>query len=80
MGLFLMANPIIPGSNNDRTGTLPILRRAVREINRRWAGLQVDVLAAFEAIPAYAINAGETVDLYRYGLTADQMSRLSAEL
>lgn len=80
MGLFLMANPIIPGSNNDRTGTLPILRRAVREINRRWAGLQADVLAAFDAIPAYAINAGETVDLYRYGLTADQMSRLSAEL
>ena len=31
MGLSLMANPIIPGSNNDRTGTLPILRRAVRE-------------------------------------------------
>lgn len=80
MGLFLMANPIIPGSNNDRTGTLPILRRAVREINRRWAGLQADVLAAFEAIPAYAINAGETVDLYRYGLTADQMARLSVEL
>ena len=80
MGLFLMANPIIPGSNNDRTGALPILRRAVREINRRWAGLQADVLAAFNAIPAYAINAGETVDLYRYGLTADQMSRLSVEL
>ena len=81
MGLFLMAsNPIIPGSNQDRTGTLPILRRAVREINRRWAGLQADVLAAFNAIPAYAINAGETVDLYRYGLTADQMARLSAEL
>ena len=75
-----MPNPIIPGSNQDRTGTMPILRRAVREINRRWAGLQADVLAAFEAIPAYAINAGETVDLYRYGLTADQMSRLSAEL
>lgn len=75
-----MPNPIIQGSNQDRTGTMPILRRAVREINRRWAGLQADVLAAFEAIPAYAINAGETVDLYRYGLTADQMSRLSAEL
>jgi len=27
-----------------------------------------------------AINAGETVDLYRYGLTPDQMARLSAEL
>ena len=80
MGLFLMANPIIPGSNSDRTGTMPILRRAVREINRRWSGLQADVLAAFNAIPAYAINAGETVDLYRYGMTADQMSRLSAEL
>lgn len=75
-----MPNPIIPGSNSDRTGTLPILRRALREINRRWAGLQADVLAAFEAIPAYAINAGETVDLYRYGLTQDQMARLSAEL
>lgn len=76
----MASNPIIPGSNQDRTGTLPILRRAVREINRRWAGLQADVLAAFEAIPAYAINAGETVDLYRYGLTPDQMARLSAEL
>ena len=75
-----MPNPIIPGTPADRTGTMPILRRAVREINRRWAGLQADVLAAFEAIPAYAINAGETVDLYRYGLTTDQMARLSAEL
>lgn len=75
-----MPNPIIPGTNNDRTGTLGILRRAVREINRRWAGLQADVLAAFEAIPDYAINAGETVDLYRYGLTPDQMARLSSEL
>ncbi len=79
-GAFLMANPIIPGSNSDRTGTLPILRRAVREITRRWVGLQSDVLAAFNSIPAYAINAGETVDLYRYGLTPDQMARLSAEL
>ena len=80
MGLFLMPNPIIPGTPADRTGTLPILRRAVREINRRWAGLQADVLSAFNAIPAYAINAGETVDLYRYGLTPDQMARLSVEL
>lgn len=75
-----MANPIIPGPNSDRTGTLPILRRALREINRRWTGLQADVLAAFNSIPAYVINAGETVDLYRYGLTQDQMARLSAEL
>ena len=80
MGLSIMANPIIPGTTADRTGTMSILRRAVREINRRWAGLQADVLAAFNAIPAYAINAGETVDLYRYGLTPDQMARLSAEL
>lgn len=80
MGLLLMPNPIIPGTQSDRTGTMPILRRALREINRRWTGLQADALAAFEAIPAYAINAGETVDLYRYGLTPDQMARLSAEL
>lgn len=72
-------NPIIPGTPADRTGTLPILRRAIREINRRWTGLQADVLAIFDAIPVYAINAGEA-DLVRYGLTADQMSRLSTEL
>lgn len=72
-------NPIIPGTPADRTGTLPILRRAVREINRRWAGLQADVLAIFEAIPVYAINAGEQ-ELVRYGLTAEQMARLSTEL
>lgn len=74
-----MPNPIIPGTPADRTGALPILRRAVREINRRWAGLQSDVLAIFEAIPVYAINAGEQ-ELVRYGLTADQMQRLSTEL
>lgn len=74
-----MPNPIIPGTPADRTGTMPILRRAVREINRRWAGLQADVLAIFSAIPVYAINAGEA-ELVRYGLTADQMQRLSTEL
>ncbi len=74
-----MANPIISGTPADRTGTLPILRRAVREINRRWAGLQADVLAIFAAIPVYAINAGDQ-ELVRYGLTADQMQRLSTEL
>jgi SPP1 gp7 family putative phage head morphogenesis protein len=73
-------NPILPGTPADRTGTLPILRRVVREINRRWAGLQADVLAIFDAIPVYAINAGETVDMFRYGLTAEQMQRLSTEL
>jgi len=72
-------NPIIPGTPADRTGTLPILRRAVREINRRWAGLQADVLAILNAIPVYVINAGEA-ELVRYGLTADQMARLSTEL
>lgn len=75
-----MANPIIPGTPSDRTGALGILRRAVREIDRRWAGLQADVLAIFGAIPVYAINAGETVDMFRYGLPPDQMARLSAEL
>ena len=75
-----MANPIIPGIPSDRTGALSILRRAVREIDRRWAGLQADVLAVFGAIPVYAINAGEMVDMFRYGLTPEQMARLSAEL
>lgn len=74
-----MPNPIIPGTPSDRTGALGILRRAVREINRRWAGLQSDVLATFAAIPVYAINAGEE-ELVRYGLTPERMARLSADL
>lgn len=72
-------NPLIPGTPKDRTGAAGIMRRASAEIARRYAGLQRDVLALFDAIPTVALNAeGERVVAYL--LTPEQMSALSAEL
>lgn len=75
-----MPNPLIPGTPTDRTGTLGLLRRALREINRRWAGLQVDVLALFNAIGTLQVNdaAGDAPTIYT--LTPQQLAQLSADL
>lgn len=72
------ANPIVPGNLKDRTGTAGIRRRAMAEINARFKGLQVDVLAIFARIPIYAAN--DVGDITLYGLTPDQMQAISAEL
>ncbi len=71
-------NPIIPGTPKDRTGASRIIRRALAEIDRRFKGLQADVLALFDRIPVYALNE-EFVQVL-YGLTPSQMAALSAEL
>ena len=71
-------NPIIPGSAKDRTGASRIIRRALAEIDRRFKGLQADVLALFDAIPTYALN--EEFAQVLYGLTPTDMAALSAEL
>lgn len=70
-------NPIIGGTIRDRTGAAGILRRAGTEIRRRWAGLQAEVIAAFDRIPTYALNDDAKV---LYGLTPAQMQALSIEL
>lgn len=70
-------NPIVPGTLKDRTGAAGILRRAGAEIRRRFAGLEAEVLAAFDRIPTYALNEDTKV---LYGLTAEQMQALSLEL
>ena len=76
-----MPNPIIPGSIKDRTGAARIIRRALAEIDRRFKGLQADVLALFDAIPVYTLNAlVEPGPRVLYGLTPQQMTTLSAEL
>lgn len=71
-------NPIIPGTLRDRTGSTAIMRRAVTEIKRRYAGLQEDVLAAFDRVPVYSLNDdyGQVV----FGMTPQQMQSLSDEL
>lgn len=71
-------NPIIPGSPKDRTGASRIIRRALDEIDQRFKGLQVDVLAIFARIPVYALN--DEFAQVLYGLTPEQMAALSAEL
>jgi hypothetical protein len=76
-----MPNPAIPGTPQDRTGTTGILRRALREIARRWVGLQADVLALFDGIGRLQVN-----DLIQqpaptiYTLTPQQLAQLSADL
>lgn len=70
-------NPVIPGNVKDRTGAAGILRRAGAEIRRRWAGLERDILAAFDRIPTYALNEDTKV---LYALTPQQMQALSLEL
>lgn len=57
---------------------MPILRRAVREINRRFAGLQVDVLAIFDGIRVYGANDAMARTLY--GLTPDEMAATTQAL
>ncbi|WP_343633746.1 phage minor head protein [Roseateles sp.] len=71
-------NPIIPGTLTERTGTLPILRRAVREINRRFDGLEQQVLEVFGRIRTYSLNDAARAVLY--ALTPDEMAALNGEL
>ena len=73
-----MPNPAIPGTPKDRTGSAGILRRATTDINRRFAGLERDVLALFRKIPVYQVNAELPGVLY--GLTPAQLEALSTEL
>lgn len=70
-------NPIVPGNTKDRTGAAGILRHAGAEIRKRWAGLEAQVLAAFNSIPTYALNEETRV---LYGMTPQQMEALSIEL
>lgn len=71
-----MTNPIIPGTQQDRTGTAGIIRRAESAITARFTGLTVDALAAFDRIPTYTVNADATA----YGFTQQQMQAVSADL
>lgn len=74
-------DPAIPGTREDRTGTAGILRRAVADIRRRFAGLQRDVLAVFDAIRIVSANdttgtASRTV----YAMTPEEAAAVSYAL
>lgn len=74
-------NPIIPSNRQDRTGTAGILRRAGAAIRRRWAGLQVDVLAIFDGIRIYGQNdAVGPPQRTIYSMTPDEAAATSQAL
>lgn len=68
-----MPNPILPKSKTDPVGGSKIVNKAFKEIELRYAGALEEILAAFNAIPLYALNEAEVA----YGLTAAQRSDLS---
>ncbi|WP_343639014.1 phage minor head protein [Roseateles sp.] len=72
-------NPIIPGSLKERTGSMPILRRAVREINRRFDGLERQVLDIFGRIRTYSLN-DTAARAVLYGLNPEELAALNGEL
>ncbi len=69
-------DPIVPGDAQDRTGTRGILRRAVADINRRWAGMQRDVLAVWDRLRVLAVNADSVV----YTVTPEEMAATNQAL
>lgn len=71
-------NPILPGTVKDRTGSTAIMRRVIKDIEARYKGLQVDVLAIFDRIPVYTLN--DLTDRVLYGLTPEQLQAMSADL
>ncbi len=76
-------NPIRTGTEKDRTGSAGILRRAVADIRRRFAGLKRDVLAIFDSIRSlYVTPAGTKAQFGRtlYMLTPDEMAATTAAL
>ena len=72
-------NPIRTGSSTDRTGSAGILRKAVADIRRRFAGLSAEALAIFGRIRIVAENdvkVGRTL----YALTPDELAAVSLAL
>ena len=74
----MIKNPAIPGTIRDRTGSAAIMRRAVAEIKRRYAGLTKQVLEIFDRVPVYGLN--DEYGQVFYGMTAPQLELLSTEL
>lgn len=74
-------DPAIPGTREDRTGTAGILRRAVADIRRRFAGLQRDVLAVFDAIRIVTANdtTGAAIRTV-YAMTPEEAAAVSYAL
>lgn len=74
-----MKNPIIPRSKTDPVGASRILNKALKEIDARYKGAETEIIAAFNAIPVYALNSVTAINEVEvaYGLTAADRMALS---
>jgi hypothetical protein len=74
-----MKNPIIPRSKTDPVGANRILNKALKEIDARYKGAETEIIAAFNAVPVYALNSGTAINEAEvaYGLSAIDRMALS---
>lgn len=77
--------PIIPADSADRTGTAGLRRQAIAAINKRFDGLQAEVLAIFDAIRTLEANdvqvkGATTARRTVYALTPEELSSVSFAL
>lgn len=76
--------PILPADSADRTGSAGLRRQAVAAINRRFDGLQGEVLGIFAAIRTIESNdaktPGTTARRTVYALTPEELSSVSFAL
>jgi SPP1 gp7 family putative phage head morphogenesis protein len=76
-----MTNPIRFGDADDRTGARRIAATALVDIRKRYRALTKRVIAAFEMIPVYRVNAPEDdYDRHAYGATPDAIGRALSEI
>lgn len=74
-------NPIRVGDADDRTGARRISASALADIRRRYRALTKRVVAAFEMIPVYLVNAPEDeYDRHAYGSTPDAIGRTISDI
>lgn len=73
-------NPVLFGSDQDRTASGPVIRRVVAEIRRRFAGLQAEVLGIFRGIRI--VGANDALDAARtvYALGPQEAAAVSLAL
>lgn len=68
-------NPIVPSSKVNPTGTTNLLVKADSQIKAKYASIEPAILAMFNAIPFYAINADGV-----YGFTPEQSTQLAYQI
>lgn len=69
-----MAQPIIPGSNSDRTGSTRLLGKALREIDQRFTALGGEAAKAFDQIEVLTLGGADVRTIYR--MSPAEMERL----